>query len=118
MFDEDNAPLHTSSDATDGEYQQFRQWKDSQSKAAALAQARSEASAAQSAAQEKADRELDAAALQALANKNVSLQECFGSRSTLKGRNAITVIHQLGKGSLRGVYARLRQIAAREGYVQ
>lgn len=121
MFDEESATPNTTgataqpSSISADEYRQFRAWQDNKIRQQALAEGRSQASAEQQAAEAEADR----AALAQLTSKGLNLKDAFGRTSTARGRNTLAVLYQRGVGgSQRGVYGRLRRMAAAEGLVQ
>lgn len=103
----------TTNNITDNEYQQFRQWKDNKIREAGLAEGRAQASAERMAEEQAAD----AAALQKLTSKGLSLRDAFGNTSTAQGRDVITNLHRTSFASGSGDYRRLRRLAQAEGLV-
>lgn len=104
----------TTSRIGDREYQEFRAYKDNKIREAALAEGRAQASAERAAEEQAAD----AAALQSLTAKGLTLKDCFGTASTVRGRNEIINKHRSSFNTGSGVYRRLRRMAATAGLVQ
>jgi maltoporin len=103
----------TTKNVSDAEYAQFRAWKDSRIREAAIAEGRAQASAERMAEEQAAD----AAALQKLTSKGLSLKDAFGRASTTRGRDAITNLHRTSFASQSGAYMRLRRLAQSQGLV-
>ena len=59
----------------------------------------------------------DAAALQKLTGKGLSLRDAFGRKSTARGRDVITNLHRTSFATKSGAYTRLRRLAQAEGLV-
>lgn len=113
ILDDSDSNSSTTKNITDNEYQQFRQWKDSRIREAALAEGRAQASAERTAEEHAADAD----ALQKLTSKGLSLRDAFGRTSTARGRDIITNLHRTSFASKSGAYTRLRQLARAEGLV-
>jgi hypothetical protein len=112
--DSDTNTAETNTTTTGSEYAQFRAWKDSRIREAAIAEGRAQASAEHIAAEQAAD----AAAIQKLASKGLTLRDAFGNTSTVRGRDAITNLHRTSFASKSGAYTRLRRLAQAQGLVQ
>ncbi len=104
----------TTKNVSDTEYAQFRAWKDSRIREAGVAEGRAEASAEHM----EAERAADAAALEKLTSRGLSLRESFGNASTARGRDVITNLHRTSFASKTGAYTRLRRLAQQAGLVQ
>lgn len=97
------------------EVEEFRKWQLERIRAEERSKAQSEAAQVNMAAEEAADR----AALAALEARGVTLEECFGHGTSVKGQNAIKIIYQNGIGSgATKHYPRLRKLAAARGLVK
>jgi hypothetical protein len=112
VFD-DSGTITAPKNISDGEYQQFRAWQDSRIREAALAEGRKQASAEQQAE----DQASNAAALQKLTSKGLTLKDAFGNSSTTRGRDLLTNLHRNSFTSKSGTYSRLRRLAQAEGLV-
>src|SRR5258708_25854658 len=68
----------------------------------------------------KAEAAADAAALAVLERKGVSLRDCFGNSSNIRGRNVVAIAHSSDRGKPQDAktYARLRRLASEQGLVQ
>ena len=111
----DTTQLRTEQGLHPHEVAEFREWRDNQIRTATL----NEAQARVSAETVALEAEADAAALKVLAAKGVTMKDCFGANSTLRGRNVAQILHQSdrGKSESSKTFVRLRRIAARQGLV-
>ena len=117
-FDSINADSSDTTTQTAGlhahEVEAFRSWRDDRIRQEAINSAQAKVSAENVAAEAAAD----AAALRVLEARGVSLADCFGNGSSVRGRNAIGIIHQSPSARANGSYKRLRNLAQREGLVK
>jgi hypothetical protein len=103
----------TRNNISDAELNEYRAFKESKIREASLAEGQQMATA-QHLADEAA---ADAAALQKLTSKNLSLKDAFGRLSTDRGRGLIVNLHRSQFGT-NSAYSRLRRLAVAAGLVQ
>jgi hypothetical protein len=112
-FNNDNTPIKPNS-LHAHEVEEFRVWRDTRIREAAIAEAHSIASAEARAAEAAAD----SGTLKKLEDRGLSLSDCFGNGTTERGRNFLVNLHRSAFKSKSGDYTRLRRIAQGRGLVQ
>ena len=98
------------------EYREFSQWREGRIRQEAREEAQREAQRVNI----EADAAADAAALAVLERKGVSLKDCFGNSSNIRGRNVVAIAHSSDRGKPQDArtYPRLRRLASEQGLVR